>query len=244
MPERSAMPVYGNVIHWIEESQQNGQQEGFAPTPNIYSVPDIDWKVRFSADTSTRKFQVRRNRDENVFVINQGSEKLKTQDVPFVTHGSESAITLLRDTVSRKIFAATDKMDGKYSRPELIRSRPVDSMYRPMMYRSDNFFAEQTLLMVSNERLGTMSDEKIIDTLLGSDFAALPQKPSWVDGSGLSRFNLFSPQDLVWVLNFMKEKFGLERMKRILPTGGTGTLGRYYKQDSNYIFAKTGSLLE
>jgi D-alanyl-D-alanine carboxypeptidase/D-alanyl-D-alanine-endopeptidase (penicillin-binding protein 4) len=31
-------------------------------------------------------------------------------------------------------------------------------------------------------------------------------------------------------------------MKPILPTGGTGTLKRYYLQDSGYVFAKTGSL--
>ncbi len=40
----------------------------------------------------------------------------------------------------------------------------------------------------------------------------------------------------------MKNEFGLERMKRILPTGGSGTLGNYYKQDSGHIYAKTGSL--
>jgi D-alanyl-D-alanine carboxypeptidase/D-alanyl-D-alanine-endopeptidase (penicillin-binding protein 4) len=28
----------------------------------------------------------------------------------------------------------------------------------------------------------------------------------------------------------------------LLPTGGNGTLSKYYKQDSGYIFAKTGSL--
>ena len=35
-----------------------------------------------------------------------------------------------------------------------------------MMYRSDNFFAEQSLLMVSARLLNIMNDEKIIDTLL------------------------------------------------------------------------------
>ena len=33
------------------------------------------------------------------------------------------------------------------------------------MHRSDNFFAEQTLLMVSNEKLGLMSDAKNINIL-------------------------------------------------------------------------------
>ena len=36
--------------------------------------------------------------------------------------------------------------------------------------------------------------------------------------------------------------FGLDRLKRILPTGGTGTLTNYYRQDAGFIYAKTGSL--
>ena len=111
-----------------------------------------------------------------------------------------------------------------------------------MMHRSDNFFAEQTLLMVSNEHLGYMNDEDIIDTLLKSDLKDVPQKPKWIDGSGLSRYNLFTPQSFVYILNKMKNDFGLERLKVILPTGGEGTLKNYYLQDSSFIYAKTGSL--
>jgi D-alanyl-D-alanine carboxypeptidase/D-alanyl-D-alanine-endopeptidase (penicillin-binding protein 4) len=111
-----------------------------------------------------------------------------------------------------------------------------------MMYRSDNFFAEQTLLMVSRKQLGVMKDEIIIDTLLNGPLAGLPQKPNWVDGSGLSRFNLFTPRDFVFLLIKFKNEFGMDRMKRILPTGGKGTLKNYYRADSGYVFAKTGSL--
>ena len=110
------------------------------------------------------------------------------------------------------------------------------------MHRSDNFFAEQTLLMASNEKLGYMSDEKIIDTLLKLDLKEVPQKPKWVDGSGLSRYNLFTPQSFVYILNKMKNEFGWDRLKNILPTGGTGTLSAYYKNDSSFIYAKTGTL--
>jgi D-alanyl-D-alanine carboxypeptidase/D-alanyl-D-alanine-endopeptidase (penicillin-binding protein 4) len=111
-----------------------------------------------------------------------------------------------------------------------------------MMHRSDNFFAEQSLLMVSNELLGVMNDEKIVDTLLKTDFKDLPQKPRWADGSGLSRYNLFTPQDFVAILNKMKNEFGMERIKVILPTGGEGTISSYYKADSGYIYGKTGTL--
>jgi D-alanyl-D-alanine carboxypeptidase/D-alanyl-D-alanine-endopeptidase (penicillin-binding protein 4) len=111
-----------------------------------------------------------------------------------------------------------------------------------MMFNSDNFFAEQTLLMVSNEKLGYMGDEQIIDTLLKTDFKDLPTKPRWVDGSGLSRYDLFSPKDFIYILNKLQSEFGFTRMKRILPTGGQGTLTNYYEGDAGFIYAKTGSM--
>ena len=40
----------------------------------------------------------------------------------------------------------------------------------------------------------------------------------------------------------MKNDFGMERIKNILPTGGTGTISNYYRSDSGYIFVKTGTL--
>jgi D-alanyl-D-alanine carboxypeptidase/D-alanyl-D-alanine-endopeptidase (penicillin-binding protein 4) len=115
-------------------------------------------------------------------------------------------------------------------------------MLKPMMHISDNFFAEQTLLMAAQEKLGQMNEYAIIDTLLKTHLANLPQKPTWADGSGLSRYNLFSPQDFVHLLLQMKKEFGMPRLQNILPTGGKGTLANYYLQDSGYIFAKTGTL--
>jgi D-alanyl-D-alanine carboxypeptidase/D-alanyl-D-alanine-endopeptidase (penicillin-binding protein 4) len=34
----------------------------------------------------------------------------------------------------------------------------------------------------------------------------------------------------------------MDRLKALLPTGGRGTLSNFYKQDSGYIYAKTGTL--
>jgi D-alanyl-D-alanine carboxypeptidase/D-alanyl-D-alanine-endopeptidase (penicillin-binding protein 4) len=234
MVERSAMPVYGNFIQWVQVKQPDG-------TFSNYSIPDVNWKVKFS-DTTAKGFFVKRNQAENFFTITQGKDEYKEQDVPFVTNGLESAVELLRDSVNKNIFISNSPLNISRSQFIIIHSRPADSMFKPMMYRSDNFFAEQTLLMVSNERLGIMKDERIIDTLLKTDLKELPQKPVWVDGSGLSRYNLFSPQDFVWLLNMMKNEFGFERMKSLLPTGSNGTLGIYYKEDSGRIYAKTGSL--
>jgi serine-type D-Ala-D-Ala carboxypeptidase/endopeptidase (penicillin-binding protein 4) len=96
--------------------------------------------------------------------------------------------------------------------------------------------------MVSNEMTGVMNDAKIIDSLLKTDFKDLPQKPRWVDGSGLSRYNLFSPNDMVTVLNKMKTEFDWNRITTILPTGNEGTLTNYYLNLKDRIFAKTGTI--
>lgn len=226
--ERSPFPIYGNYIRWVFDSV----------SASFYSIPDISWPVRFSNDSSKQQFFVRRDYHANVFEITEGKTG-KEQDVPFITDGVNSAAALLKDTAGSPVGVKSRIRSGDY---HVIYSRPVDSLFRPMMYNSDNFFAEQTLLMVSNHVLGRMNDARIIDTLLKTDFSELPQRPVWVDGCGLSRNDLFTPQDFVWVLDKMQKDFGLERLKNILPTGGKGTLSAYYKQDSSFIFAKTGSL--
>jgi D-alanyl-D-alanine carboxypeptidase/D-alanyl-D-alanine-endopeptidase (penicillin-binding protein 4) len=262
--ERSPFPIYGNMIRWVQERQKGSQNQQFGEgSPSIYSVPDIDWPVKFTTDTSQKTFFVHRRQNENIFEVTEGKEKYRQQYTPFITDGLASAAILLKDTAGHPVSIAHLKQSTSSSAAspssisaavsaalsssrwpgwDVIHSRPVDSLFRPMMYNSDNFFAEQTLLMVSNERLGNMKDSRIIDLLLKDDLKDLPQKPNWVDGCGLSRNDWFTPQDFVWILDKMKSEFGLDRMKRILPTGGTGTLANYYKQDSGYIFAKTGSL--
>jgi serine-type D-Ala-D-Ala carboxypeptidase/endopeptidase (penicillin-binding protein 4) len=148
--ERSPMPVYGNFIQWAQSKDAKGSFSSF-------SIPDINWKVDF-ADSTGKEFFVKRNFSENVFVITQGTEEYKQQDVPFVTNGLKSAIELLKDTVSKNIFLS-HSFTIDHSRFTILHSQPTDSLFKPMMYRSDNFFAEQTLLMASNERLGFMNDK-------------------------------------------------------------------------------------
>ena len=241
LSERSSFPVYGNLIRWIEEGKTKaGQDDAFDPSPSFYSIPDVDWPVRFSTDSSKHSFYVQRDWRQNAFEITEGKEKHKEQDVPFITDGIQSALLLLKDTLGKTISVAPARQLPAGLR--VLHSRPVDSVFTPMMHQSDNFFAEQTLLMVSQHLLKVMNDSRVIDTLLNSDLKGIPQRPYWVDGSGLSRNDLFTPHDFIWLLDKMQKEFSLSRLEKILPTGGTGTLAKYYKQDSGYIFAKTGSL--
>jgi D-alanyl-D-alanine carboxypeptidase/D-alanyl-D-alanine-endopeptidase (penicillin-binding protein 4) len=244
--ERSPFPVYGNFIRWNQQKSPFRSNASFEETPTVSSSPEISWKVRFSTDTIPKTFLVKRLLDSNIFTIRLGNEPDISQDVPFITGDMNTVAGLLQDTLGKKVNVYQSAQHYIILPPisafAKIYSRPVDSIFMPMMFRSDNFFAEQTLLMVSAQLLEIMKDETIIDTLLSGPLADLPQKPSWVDGSGLSRYNLFTPQDFVTLLIKFKNEFGMDRMKRILPTGGTGTLKNRYLAGAGYIFAKTGSM--
>ena len=191
--ERSPLPVYGNVIRFIQTESNEG--------PVTYTDPEINWKLNFNPDPSTKVFSVRRERSENVFRVTSGVEKLKEQEVPFVTNGLRSAAELLKDATEKDLGINVNTPANMFTSlmPTTIYSRPLDSLLRPMMHRSDNFFAEQVVLMASYLKLGVMDDSRIMDSILNSDLKGLPQRPRWVDGSGLSRYNLFTPQDFVWI---------------------------------------------
>jgi D-alanyl-D-alanine carboxypeptidase/D-alanyl-D-alanine-endopeptidase (penicillin-binding protein 4) len=239
MAERNALPVYGNVIKWTQVRQQKSGNGDTTENDNfVYSDPEVDWKVRFN-DKKSNVFSVTRKRDENVFEITEGKELLKTVEVPFVTNGLAAAIALLKDTLHQTVYSTEQSKAGNYTTKY---AQATDSMLHIMMHRSDNFMAEQTLLMAANEKLGVMNDAKIIDTLLKVELKDLPEAPTWVDGSGLSRFNLFSPGDFVWVLNKMKQEFPWQRLTTIFPSADSGTLKSYYAPLRGNLYAKTGTL--
>jgi serine-type D-Ala-D-Ala carboxypeptidase/endopeptidase (penicillin-binding protein 4) len=260
MAERSSMPIYGNIfrLSFIKDSLV------IIPTPKpFYLLPGQEYLFARKTDGGKTisnnelnksfysiPFTIQRKINDNIFEVQRGNSFPSSFEIPIKTDAQYDNYSFLKDTLGNPgliISTYCSQFDRnhqtyQYSLKKTIHSQPTDSLLKPMMHRSDNFFAEQSLLMVSNERLGIMNDEKIIDTLLKTDFKDLPQKPRWVDGSGLSRYNLFTPQDFVTILNKMKNEFGMERIKVVLPTGGEGTISNYYNTESGYIYAKTGTL--
>ncbi len=231
--ERSAFPIYGNVLNI----------SGTIKNPDV-QPPSFLNNITFNniKDSNKYTYEVKRQQFANLFSADSTNNDTTSFSIPFITSDSLS-VELLSNTFGRQIKTIQEEA----TMPSLIltykiHSQPTDSMLKTMMHRSDNFFAEQSLLMVSNEMLGLMSDAKIIDTLLKTDFNMMPQPPQWVDGSGLSRYNLFTPQDFIFVLNKMRNEFSWNRITTIFPTGGTGTLSSRYKNYFGKIFAKTGSL--
>ena len=256
MPPRSNFPIYGNVLRF------NIRKETYRVLPGYFLKKELVTRIYAKGEP-----YIDRNNDENTFVIYADSNVVNYNKTFPIFLSQEYPWKLIVDTLGKRIdeypknrFGGSMKIQFEnythnpmmvdtfgYSSFRILgmtplHSQPTDSLLKPMMHNSDNFFAEQSLLMVSDQMLGVMNDERIIDTLLKTDFKDLPQKPRWADGSGLSRYNLFTPQDFVAILNKMKNEFGMDRIKVILPTGGEGTISNYYKADSGYIYGKTGTL--
>lgn len=229
MTPRSSFPIYINSL-----------TIKFIIKDSVEVQPGYFKNEIFSLGTSDSGFSASREFLGNRLYLSPGEEKIKK--IPFY---DVPVVEILKDTLKHQsLFSSSwllnkEDLERKY---KIIHSQLTDSLLAPMMHNSDNFFAEQTLLMASNEHLGYMNDEAIIDTLLKTDLKDVPQQPRWVDGSGLSRYNLFTPKSFVYILNKMQNEFGLKRLKTILPTGGQGTLKNYYTSDSSFIYAKTGSL--
>ena len=240
MTQRNEFPLYGNLARiYISK-------DGYKIIPGVIPVNASSSMIEKYKDSAD--YSIYRQWDNNTVFLTLKSREPHLNNiitVPMVMDFN-TVVELLADTLKSEINLfgnkITDSVENNDKRLNILYSQPTDSLLTPMMHRSDNFFAEQTLLMASNEHLGYMNDEAIIDSLLKNDLKDIPQKPTWVDGSGLSRYNLFTPQSFIYILNKMKNEFGLERLKKILPTGGEGTLKDYYINDSTFIYAKTGTL--
>lgn len=231
--ERSAMPVFGNVVS-ISGSKTN------AKVVPAFFADMINWNAareNFITDTQTH-----RDPNLNLFYIN--SSTVSQHAYPFLTRNGKTNIDILKDVLGKDIEYNSRPITANISPDSTLQvySYPKEKLFKTMMERSDNFFAEQTLLMVSKAVLGKMNDEAIVNKLLATDLKDIPQKPQWEDGCGLSRYDLCTPQSLVFILEKLQSEFGLDKMKTIFPTGGEGTIKNYYREISGKIFAKTGTM--
>ena len=230
-PERSRMPIYGNVVHFY---QSNKKLEAIKPFYFFKDLVDLD---------KAEEKNWTRNRLGNHFFATNETNKSKYFQVPFSQEDVPmvKAIELLSDTLGKKI--SFQKNSTVTSIPfKTIKTVSTDSLLKIMMLRSDNFYADQIVLMASAQLFGKMDDAALIDSVKKLFFADLPQKMRWVDGSGLSRYNLNTPENYIAILKQMQAKFGEARVKNIFEKGGEGTIAAYYKNFPGTIYAKTGTL--
>lgn len=219
-PERSGMPLYGNVVQL-----QNGSP--------LYISPSL-----FSDSVVSVRYNKYREENRNIFYLDPAIKD--TLEVPFKIDSSLIR-QLWTKALGKKVTIQKQMPKGEKA---TLYSVVSDSLYKRMMYVSDNFIAEQLLILASSTLSDTLDGSRAQKYMLEHDLADLKQPPRWVDGSGLSRYNLFTPESMVQVLNKMYLEFPKERLFKLFPAGGvSGTLENWYPGNPKpYIYAKSGSL--
>lgn len=225
--QQSLMPLYGNLA---TISTTNG---------GINIQPSAFKKSMIVQTPQAEKFSATKVWDSNIFTVLPGS--VSTQRIPF-TPNAATIVKLLADTLHIPIELTTALPSDKA--PMVFYSQTTNDMLRAMMLDSDNFIAEQTMIMVGLKQWKTSQISSVIDSLTKSDFSGLPQTPKMVDGSGLSRYNLCSPNSMIHVLNQLYHDFGWNRIGKVFAAGNQGKqLTGYFEGDyANRIYAKTGGM--
>ncbi|MFD0799424.1 D-alanyl-D-alanine carboxypeptidase/D-alanyl-D-alanine-endopeptidase [Maribacter chungangensis] len=219
-PERSGFPTYGNVVLLT-----NGTETPVVPEYFKDSVIPI-------ANKTNRK------EHRNLFYFD--AARTDTLEVPFKTSDTTLKAVLEKELKTTITIVKEMPLGSK----QTLYGIPADSLYVRLMHESDNFIAEQLLLLSASETADTLQTQIAITNTLDKLLPNLPQGPRWVDGSGLSRYNLFTPQSMVHVLERLYVELPRERLFKIFPSGGvSGTLTDWYEGNSTpYIYAKSGSL--
>ncbi|WP_316799199.1 D-alanyl-D-alanine carboxypeptidase [Pedobacter frigidisoli] len=231
-PEITEMPIMDNMVTstYLSAKKMNIEPKVFAPC--------------FEVDSSktTGVFQVTRDFLTNHFKYpNVDIKAGYNQQNPYKT-SIQTTVEVLSDTLHKPVGIIKMKIP---SYAKTLPGAKRDSVLKHMMLPSDNFIAEHLLLVCSNQIGDTLSTTKAIAHINKTYLSFLPDPVKWADGSGLSRQNLFTPRDNVYLLDSIYHLVNnQEKLFDMLPAGGkSGTLKNAYpKTDKPFIYGKTGSL--
>ncbi|RBQ04869.1 peptidase S13 [Pedobacter miscanthi] len=231
-PEITEMPIMDNMV----TSTYAG--------PNKINIEPKVFASCFKADSTktTGNFQVTRDFLTNNFHYPAVAVKPGyNQQNPYKT-SAQVTVEVLSDTLHKPVGLIDFKIPAD---AKTLQGAKRDSVLKHMMLPSDNFIAEHLLLVCSNQIGDTLSTVKAIQHITKNYLSFLPDKVKWVDGSGLSRQDLFTPRDNIYLLDSIyKLVNNPEKLFDMLPSGGkSGTLkSAYPKTDKPFVFGKTGSL--
>ena len=126
-------------------------------------------------------------------------------------------------------------------------SPPLRDILKGLMKRSQNMYAETMVktLGLNVNGIGSFREgKKVVESVL-TNFGIAPKTYAYSDGSGLSRYNYISPQQIVKILKAMKNSQYWNIWKELFPIAGVdGTLKNRMKNtkaEANVI-AKTGTI--
>ena len=210
--ERSEMPIYGNVVQIIKNS--NGEIE---VTPNIY-------KIIFDFE---QKNKILRSEKENKFFINPSL--IKPGDTiysPFIT-SRKNTIILLENSLGNKVEFNKDELKDYNT----LNSTQSNKIYSAILKDSDNLISESIAANISLRLNDTISVDKGVRLIQN-----ISKQKELFDGSGLSRYNLVTPKSVISSLHDIYNLIGFDRIKKIFPEN------YIIQNEKHFVWGKTGTL--
>ena len=234
--EKTPFPMYGNLAYFKKDSLR----------PEIQVYPEY-FSRQLHAEEGNGQTYPRIWREENGdrFFFNSAAKNATalSRALPF-NHSPATVRALLADTLGTKVFPPEEWIETLPQFNTLYAPLP-DTLLRRFMQESDNFLAEQLMLLCAAKLFdGRLNTDAVIDYAKANLFTGFPDTLNWADGSGLSRYNLFTPRTITALLERLYQEVPHERLFSIFPAGGkSGTIRSWYGgKDQPYVFAKTGSL--
>ena len=210
--ERSEMPIYGNVVQIIKNS--NGEIE---VTPNIYKII-FDFK---------QKNKILRSEKENKFFINPSLIKFgDTIYSPFIT-SRKNTISLLENTLGNKVEFKKDELKDYNT----LNTTQSNKIYSAILKDSDNLISESIAANISLRLNDTISVDKGVRLIQN-----ISKQIELFDGSGLSRYNLVTPKSVITSLHDIYNLIGFDRIKKIFPKN------YIIQNEKDFVWGKTGTL--
>ncbi|QCX00476.1 D-alanyl-D-alanine carboxypeptidase [Aggregatimonas sangjinii] len=218
--ERGALPLYGNVV-------------------TVYQADSLQVVPTFFKDKVVLlNYPLNREETSNTFYYD--ASRGDTVAIPYRTD-SVLTLKLLENVLRKKIGRTTKLPDGEKS---ILYGGNTDSVYKRMMHESDNFLADQLLILSSSTLSNTLDGNKAREFILENQLSDIQQPPRWVDGSGLSRYNLFTPESMVLVLGKLYTEIPKNRLFHLFPAieDSDNPEGEALSPSKPFVYAKSGSV--
>ena len=228
MPEQSGLPVYGNLIQvWRQDSQ-------------LVTRPKF---LVARAEGVLPKGVITRGESNNRLYVSAQLSVGDTLTIPLYA-ASALALQQLEDWTGRSLRYHAEPLPLDWG-TRVWRGQTRDSLLRKMMWDSDNFLAEQLLLSAGLVARDLTQPSEIRRQAMRDILELDQQELRWADASGLSHYNLVSPNALTQVLVRLAQQAGMPALTTLFPAGGaSGTIRDWYAGESGqpFVYAKTGSL--
>lgn len=212
-------------------------------------------------DSGTNDIDIEKEYGTEEFIFS-GEVKIGSDTVqisPTIYNPTNFYVTVLKETLEKNGIEIIGKaidcdeingFDSSYSKTNAIleyHSPPNSEVLKKLMKRSQNLYAETMTRVMGwkffNEGSFRKGRHVVYDVL--NDFSIDTNKIRYMDGSGLSRYNYISPEQIIKILESMKESENRELWRDIMPIAGVDGTLKYRMRGTSaegIVHAKTGTI--